>query len=126
MPRQETFLERQIGDKRIEVIKTYDQRQAREAFDAMDEASQAFLWRSLELGADYEESDLPPVGSPEGEDFLWDELLERSREDGNLVSFFVTIETTPTGRKARFVAPLSVPLARGFTRRSDGSGLLGL
>jgi hypothetical protein len=105
MPAQETFLDQQIGDKRIEVIKTYDTRQARDAFDEMDEASHAFLWNALSVFATYEESELPEMNTAEGADFLWEELLQESREDGNVLSFFLTFETTANERKPRFVAP---------------------
>ena len=39
MPQQEPFLEQIIGDRRIEVLKTYDQQYAREAFSNMDESA---------------------------------------------------------------------------------------
>src|SRR4051794_14828305 len=97
MPAQETFLDQRIGDKRIEVIKIYDTRQAREAFDEMDEASHAFLWNALDIAASYEESELPEMNIAERADFLWEELLQESREDGNVLSFFVIFETTADG-----------------------------
>ncbi len=66
MPLQQTLLDEQIGDKRIEVVKTYDTRQAREAFDEMDEASHAFLWNALNIAASYEQSELPGMNTAEG------------------------------------------------------------
>lgn len=71
----------------------------------MDEASHAFLWNALNIAASYEQSELPEMNIAEGADFLWEELLQESREDGNVLSFFVIFETTADGRKPRFVAP---------------------
>jgi len=49
MPQQALFLEKEIGDRRIEVLKTYDQHFARDAFDGMDESAQTHLWQSLPI-----------------------------------------------------------------------------
>jgi hypothetical protein len=37
MPQQEVFLDNQIGDKRIQVLKSYDAAFARESFGSMNE-----------------------------------------------------------------------------------------
>lgn len=105
MPRQEVFFEQKIGERRIEVLKTYDQNCAREAFDNMDAAARAFLWKSLGIDEAYERADIPPIESEDGEDFLWDALLEDSREDGNLLSFFLVSEAKGTFSKNVFVSP---------------------
>ena len=49
MPQQEVFYEQSLGDRRIQVLKTYDQSYARDAFDNMDETARRRLWNSLEL-----------------------------------------------------------------------------
>jgi hypothetical protein len=105
MPTQETFLDRKTGDKRIQVIKTYDQRRARVAFEEMNEAAQAFLWQSLKVEQSYEASDLPPLHSAEWEEFLWEELLEESREDGNVLSFFIVTASIGATTTALYVSP---------------------
>ena len=90
MPRQEVFLEKTTGDRHIEVLKTYDQTTAREAFFEMDTAAKQFLWDSLAVD---EQDEVPDIDSAEGEDVLWDALLKDSREDGNRLSFFLVTET---------------------------------
>ena len=45
----------------------------------MDDAARAFLWQSLRIDESYEQPDIPSIQSGDGEDFLWDELLEDSR-----------------------------------------------
>jgi Mg/Co/Ni transporter MgtE len=47
MPQQEVFFEQVAGERRVEVLKTYDRSYAREAFGDMDDAAQAFLWNTL-------------------------------------------------------------------------------
>lgn len=93
MPQQEVFYEQSLGDRRIQVLKTYDQSYARDAFDNMDETARRRLWNSLEVDENYEPADLPQIQTQNGADFMWDELLEAAREDGNLLSFFVVNES---------------------------------
>ncbi|HWG22444.1 MAG TPA: hypothetical protein VG225_18115 [Terracidiphilus sp.] len=102
MPRQQCFLQREFGNTRIEVLKTYDAACAREAFSGMDEAARRFLWNSLAIE---EEDEVPPFQSAEGEDVLWEALLDDSREDGNLLSFFLVAETTRASSKTVYVSP---------------------
>ena len=89
MPKQETFFEEQSGNRRIEVLKFYNQSYAREAFKNMDEEAQQRLWESLKSEETYDTAGLPSLTHPngDGEAFLWDELLEAAREDGNALSF---------------------------------------
>ena len=47
MPKQETFFEQQVGERRIEVLKSYDQSYAHEAFKNMDEQALRSLWEAL-------------------------------------------------------------------------------
>jgi hypothetical protein len=103
MPRQEVFLEKQIGDRRIEVIKTYDCNFARDAFEGMDEGAHAHLWQSLGIDESYDAEDLPTPSNRS--DFLWEEASEAAREDGNLLSYFVVTEVVG-GRPANlYVSP---------------------
>ena len=108
MHQQEIFFEQTTGDRRVEILKTYDQKYAREAFGSMDEAAQTYLWNSLGIDESYS-----PAGS---EDVLWDELLDAAREDGNLLSFFVVNEAEGGSPKSLYVSP-DWPSAEAFAKR---------
>lgn len=71
----------------------------------MDEAAYAFLWKSMKIDESSDESELPPIGSSEAEDFLWDALLEESREDGNVLSFFIVTAKDGISPKPVYVSP---------------------
>jgi hypothetical protein len=116
MPKQETFFEQQVGDRRIEVLKSYDQVYAREAFQNMDDQAQQQLWEALKPEEVYEPAGLPTPGEEtEREAFLWDELLEQAREDGSLLSFFIVSETTGRRSENLFVSP-DWPSAEAFAK----------
>ncbi|MGD0737369.1 MAG: hypothetical protein ABR976_19745 [Terracidiphilus sp.] len=115
MPQQELFFEQKIGGRRIEVLKTYDTACAREAFGNMDAVARAFLWKSLGIDGAYEQADIPPIQSGDGEDFLWEELLENSREDGNLHSFFLVTEAKGASSRSLYVSP-DWPSAEAFAQ----------
>lgn len=120
MPRQETFLNERNGDQVIEVLKSYDQVYAREAFRNMDDEAQRLLWSVLRPEEIYEPSGLPTLDDEndmtgEAEAFLWDELLEQAREDGNVLSFFVVIETKGSRTESLYVSP-DWPSAESFAR----------
>jgi len=106
MPQQEVFFQQQRGDRRVEVLKMYDQQFAREAFNSMDEAAQTSLWNSLKVEQIYD-----PVGLPspdEREDraaFLWDELVEQAREDWRTFSFFVVNDIRGAHSESLYVSP---------------------
>ena len=115
MPQQEMFFEQVAGDRRVEVLKTYDRSLAREAFGDMDEAAQAFLWSSLGINEAYDATDVPSRDDAGGEDFLWEELLDASREDGNLLSFFVVSESIGPKSRSLYVSP-DWPSAEAFAK----------
>jgi hypothetical protein len=115
MPQQEVFFEQSTGEWLVKVLKTYDQNYAREAFDNMDEAAQMHLWNSLELDTAYDPAETPAIPEPESEDFLWDELLEAAREDGNLLSFFVVNEAKSGHSENLYVSP-DWPSAEAFAK----------
>jgi len=116
MPQQEVFFEQTTGERRVVVLKTYDQGYAREAFENMDELAQAHLWKSLEIDENYEPSDVPPIHTHESDDFLWGELLDSARENGNLLSFFVVNEAKGFRSESLYVAP-DWPSAEAFAKR---------
>jgi hypothetical protein len=117
MPKQEVFFEQQIGERRIEVLKSYDQAYAREAFKNMDEEALQQLWTALKPEEIYDPAGLPALNDPagEGEAFLWDELLEQAREDGPLLSFFIVNEMKGRLNESLFVSP-DWPSAEAFAK----------
>lgn len=120
MPRQETFFDESKGGLRIEVLKSYDQSYAREAFRNMDTDAQQILWNVLKPEETYDPAGLPSLNDPndvtgEAEAFLWDELLEQSREDGNLLSFFIVNEIAGSRSESLYVSP-DWPSAESFAR----------
>ena len=115
MPQQEMFFEQVAGDRRVEVLKTYDRSYAREAFGDMDEAAQAFLWNSLGISEAYDAADVPSRQDTASGDFLWEELLEAAREDGNLLSFFVVSEANGPRLRSLYVSP-DWPSAEAFAK----------
>jgi hypothetical protein len=116
MPQQEVVFEQSIGDKRVEVLKVYDRSYAREAFGNMDEAARRFLWNSLGINENHDAADVPQIGDPASEDFLWEELMEAAREDGNLLSFFVVNEKS----ESVYVSP-DWPSAETFAKNRIAS-----
>ena len=120
MPQQTVFLDERKGDRKVEVLKSYDQSYAHEAFRNMDDEAQQLLWNILKPEEVYEPAGLPSLNDPndlagEAEAFMWDELLEQAREDGNLLSFFIVNETTGTRTESLYVSP-DWPSAESFAR----------
>lgn len=120
MPKQEVFFEQQTGDKRIEVLKSYDQAYAREVFGSMDEGALERLWATLKPEEIYDPAGLPKLNDPadvngEAEAFLWDELLEQAREDGSTLSFFIVNEVKGARSESLFVSP-DWPSAEAFAK----------
>jgi hypothetical protein len=113
MPRQELVLEKEVKGQRIEVIKTYDTQFAREVFDDIEELAKAHLWEWL-VNESYAPEDIPMAGTPERNEFLWEEASEAAREDGRL-SFFVVTEGVGRGSKCLYVSP-DWPSAETFLR----------
>src|ERR1700758_235408 len=109
MPRQEIFFEHQTGDRRIEVMKTYDPSYAREVFKGIGEEATAALASALELEKNFEPADIPAPDGSDYEDFLWEELYDAAREDvrndPNLYSFFVVAETKAGKTEDLYVSP---------------------
>jgi hypothetical protein len=119
MPRQEIFFEQQAGDRRVEVLKTYDRSYAREVFKTIDDEARDALAAALELEKNYEPADIPDPNGSEYDDFLWDELLEAAREDvrsdPNLYSFFVVSEATSARPQDLYISP-DWPSAEAFAK----------
>lgn len=111
MPRQQTFLNQQLAaGVRLKVLKTYDAGLAREAFEDMDEAAQAYLWKSLRMDENWEPEEF---AGPDRTDALWDELSESAREDGNLLSFFIVTKSQGQKTASLYVSP-DWPSAEAF------------
>ena len=104
-----------MSDGRIEVLKVYDRTYARESFKNMDQAALKFLWNSLGVDENYDAADVPSSDNPAWEDFLWEELLDAAREDGNLLSFFVVNEENGGISASLYVSP-DWPSAEAFAK----------
>lgn len=120
MPKQEIFFEQQSGERRIEVLKSYDQGYAREAFNNMNDEAVRQLWSALKPEEIYDPAGLPALDDPndangEAEAFLWDELLEQAREDGPQLSFFIVNEVNDGRSESLYVAP-DWPSAQSFAK----------
>ncbi len=119
MPQQELFYEQKAGDRRVEVIKTYDRSYAREVFLAMDSDALRMLATALDIEANYDPADIPDPDGSGYEDFLWEELLEAGVEDvrldPNLRSFFVVSESAGGKSRDLYVSG-DYPSAEGFAR----------
>jgi hypothetical protein len=109
MQEQEVFMDQTIGERRVQVLKSYDAAFAREAFDAMDEGALEFL--SLRLDVE----DLPSPSSPDFADTIWQELEDGAREDWNRFSYFVVTESTGKGVTPVFVSA-DWPSAESFAK----------
>ena len=122
MPKQEIFFEQSVSGARIEVLKSFDQSYAREAFKDMDEEALQRLWEVLKPEEIYDPAELPSLSDldGEGEAFLWDELLEQAREDGSLLSFFIVSETRGGRSESLYVSP-DWPSAEAFAKRRIAS-----
>jgi hypothetical protein len=104
MPRQETFLTVNKGDETVEVLKTYDETFAREAFRNMDDAALAHLAASLKPESIYEEEDIPKPGDEGYEDFIWDVMVDDAREDWKTFSYFVVTKSKGQKTEELFVS----------------------
>ncbi|WP_263349981.1 hypothetical protein [Acidicapsa acidisoli] len=124
MPRQEIFFEQRSGDRRVEVLKTYDRSYAREVFSGIDTGAREALAAALELEKNYEPADIPDPDGSDYDDFLWDELLEAAREDvrndPNLYSFFVVSEAKSAQSQDLYISP-DWPSAEAFAKNRIAS-----
>ena len=120
MPRQEVFFREQTGNRRVEVLKTYDRTYAREVFNEIDTEARMALAAALELEKNYEPADIPAPDESDYEEFLWDELLEAAREDvrndPSLYSFFVVSEAESAHSKDLYISP-DWPSAEAFAKK---------
>lgn len=113
---QEIFFEQERNGHRLEVIKTYDTASAREAFADMDDGALNWLAKALDLAGSYSPGDIPEKTSSEYADFLWEELLDRAREDGNICSFFVVQEVHAGVSRSLYTSP-DWPSAEAFAKQ---------
>lgn len=120
MPREEVFFEQRTGNRRVEVLKTYDRSYAREVFDGIDSEARKALAAALELEKNYESADIPAPDGSDYDAFLWDELLEAAREDvrndPNLYSFFVVSESTSAQPQEVYISP-DWPSAEAYAKK---------
>ena len=119
MPKQEVFFEQIAGDRRVEVLKTYDRSYAREVFNGIDTEARKALAEALELKKNYEPADIPDPNGNDFDDFLWEEICDAAREDvrtdPNLYSFFVVTEASNGKAEDLYVSP-DWPSAEAFAK----------
>jgi hypothetical protein len=118
MPAEEIFLKLEQSGTVIRVLKTYDAAFAREAFEGMDSTALHFLGDSLALKEIYDASDIPPGDSPDYLDLIWEELLDRAREDGQVRSFFVVLVRSNDGHEKPLLVAGDWPTAEHFAKQS--------
>ena len=116
MPRQETFLSVQSGDELLEVLKTYDEAFAKEAFRNMDDDALAQLAASLKFETLYEPDNIPKPQDEGYEEFVWDVMLDEAREDYNTFSYFVVTKTLGSKSEELFVSP-DWPTAEAYVKK---------
>jgi hypothetical protein len=120
MPKQEVFFEQKTGDRRVEVLKTYDRSYAREVFKGIGDDARGALAAALELEKNYEPADIPDPNGSDYDEFLWDELLEAAREDvrtdPDLYSFFVVSESTSAQPQDVYISP-DWPSAEAYAKK---------
>ena len=120
MPQQEVFFEQQAGERRVQVLKTYDRSYAREVFKGIGDDARGALAAALEMEKNYEPADIPNHNGSDYDDFLWDELLETAREDvrndPNLYSFFVVSEATLAQPQDVYISP-DWPSAEAYAKK---------
>lgn len=115
MPQQTSFLDQTVGNTRIEVLKSYDEAFAREAFDKMDAEALEFLARTLDLDSSDKELSLSRE-DPDYADTIWDELKDGAREDWNSFSYFIVAEQSG-GRMAPLFVSADWPSAEAFAKK---------
>ena len=103
MPIQEIFLEQKSGLDQFQVLKTYDSTFAREAFLCMDSMALGHLRRALSIDEQYDASEIP-IEESDLTDFLWEEMYDSAREDGQMRSFFVVRRTSPSSTSLLYVS----------------------
>lgn len=117
MREQSTFFEQQVGDKCVVVLKTYDTKVAREAFDQMAQDALEALGASLELESKFDAVDIPSPGDAGFAEFLWEAIEDGAREDWDSFSYFIVYEKNLGGTVALFVAS-DWPSAEAFAKNT--------
>src|SRR6185437_11939172 len=105
MPEQETFFDEWVGDKRVIVLKTYDERFAREVLEEMTPEDLATLASSLDLDEHADGGAAPKPADDGFIDAMWDELQTAAREDWNLFSYFAVQEHEGPRKRNLYISP---------------------
>ncbi len=69
----------------------------------MDDAARGHPWTALRIDVDHGAKDTPARDTPDGEDLLWNELLDAARGDGNRLSLFVVNDSDAS--RSLYVSP---------------------
>lgn len=92
----------------------------------MAAAARRLLDDSLSPKENFDATDIPPVDSLDGEEFIWEQLLDGANEDGQLKSFFVvTLNSNKVREKLLFVSG-DWPTAELFAKKIIGSAPVGI
>jgi hypothetical protein len=116
MQLQETYLEKPLNGGRALVIKSYDEKLAREAFESIGDDTLSLIATALKLIDLFEAGDIPDAQSPQYRDFLWETLSDEAREDGHTKSFFVVIREITGQLPAALYVSADWPSAEVFAR----------
>jgi len=116
MQLQETYLEMPVNGGRVLVIKSYDEKLAREAFESIGDDALESVAAALKLQDLFEEEDIPNVQSPEYRDFLWETLSDEAREDGHIKSFFIVLKEIAGNLPAALYVTPDWPSAQHFAQ----------
>ena len=74
-----------------------------------------FLGKSLSIDEEYEADEIPSEESALAE-FLWEEMVDSAREDGQVRSFFVVRRTSPSNASLLYVSG-DWPSAESYTQQ---------
>jgi hypothetical protein len=118
MPQQTVFLEEQVGDSHVSVVKTYDSALAREAFDGMNDDALLQLVKAMQADGEYADSSMEELR--ENADSIWDDLQTDAREDWNSFSYFIVEQRSKGQSSLLFVAP-DWPSAETFAKQRADS-----
>jgi hypothetical protein len=113
---QETYLEKSVNGGRALVIKSYDEKLAREAFESVGDDTLGLIATALKLSDLFEAEDIPDAQSAEYRDFLWEVLSDEAREDGHTKSFFVVMKEISGQLPAALYVSPDWPSAELFAR----------
>jgi len=116
MQLQETYLDKPVTGGRALVIKSYDEKLAREAFESIGDDALEWVARGLKLQELFDQGDIPNAESSGYRDFLWETLSDEAREEGHTKSFFIVVKEIPGQLPAALYVSPDWPSAEHFAQ----------